>query len=162
MARNSNGDLARAITLASRIRTLIVGARDDSFEHVWATTESEGRRRTRDVDDGPIRRSQIGPQLSEMAGELDVLLSKAGYEGSVIEDLVRSFGIGERWSLGTELEVFAARKIVRGYLIPVQEVPTRVRVSLPVFAFLTIRGDKDLLHRDNDQFGIHYHYVPNW
>ncbi|MGO4441016.1 hypothetical protein [Rhizobium sp. RAF56] len=159
MDGNSNGDLGLAVALANRMRTLIVDTRDDSFERVWAYTEREEWWRTRDLDAKPLERSQTGPQLSEMGGELNALLSEAGYEDSIDKDLVRRFRTGEPWSLGTEIEVFASRKIFRGSLIPLQEVPTRVRVSLSVFAFLTIHGDKDLLHRDNDQFGIHYHYV---
>lgn len=159
MAGNGNGDLRRASALAKRIRSVIVSTRDDSFEHAWATMELHKKHRPPDVEVSPIQRSQIGPQLSEVSGELNALLSETTYEDSVDQDLARSFGTSKRWSLGTELEVFPPRKIVRGYLIPARELPTRVRVSLAVFAFLTIHGDKDLLHRDSDKFGIHYHYV---
>ncbi len=121
--------------------------------------DHEESRRTRDVDIFPIQPYRIGPQLAEMLGELDAILSEAGYEYRSDEDLVRRFEAGEPWWLGTDLKVFPPCKILRGYLIPVQEMPTRVRISLRVFAFLTIDGDKDLLDRDSDQFGIHYHYV---
>ncbi|WP_377294540.1 hypothetical protein [Rhizobium sp. SG2393] len=159
MARNSNDELLPAHALAERMRTLVVGTRDDSFEKVLATINSEDSRWIRDVDTFPVQPYRIGPQLAEMLGELETILPEAGYEYRADEDLVRRFEAGEPWLLGTDLRVFTTRKILRGYLIPVQEVPTRVRISLRVFAFLTIDGDKDLLDRDSDQFGIHYHYV---
>lgn len=159
VAKNANDGLLRARALVERMRTLIIRSRDGSFEQVWAAMDREEGRRTRDVFDIPIQRYPIGPQLAEMAGELDVILSEFGYEYSAAEDLVRRFEAGAPWSLGTELEVFPPRKILRGYLIPAREEATGVRISLQAFAFLTIDGDKDLLHRDNDQFGIHYHYA---
>lgn len=159
VAKNSNGELLGAHALSERMRTLIVRTRNDSFEQFLAAMDHEESRRTLDVNTIPIRQYRIGPQLAAMAGELDAILSKAGYEYRADDDLVRRFEAGELWSLGTELGVFPPRKILRGYLFPVQEVPTRVRISLRVFAFLKIDGDKDLLARDSDQFGIHYHYV---
>jgi len=159
MATKSRDDLQRAITLTKYMRALIDLTRDDDIKQAWAILERDERRRTRDVDAIPIQRSRIGPQLAEMVTELEVILSTAKYEDTTDENLARMFERGGSWSLGTKLEVFPPRKIVRAYLIPLQEVPSLVRVSLQIFAFLTIRGDKDLLHRDNDTSGIHYHYV---
>lgn len=159
VAKNNNGELLRAHALVERIRTLIIKTRNDSFEQALATMDRHESRRTRDLDTNFIQHYRIGPQLAEMAGELESTLSEAGYEYRADEDLLRRFQAGETWSLGTELEVFPPRKILRGFLVPAREVPTRVRIPLHVFAFLEIDGDKDLLDRDNDQFGIHYHYV---
>lgn len=158
MADNGNGELLRAHALIEQMTTLIARARDDSFEQMFAALDRRGRR-IRNADTIPIQQYRVGTQLAEMAGELDFVLSEAGYEHTADEELVRRFEAGAPWSLGTELEVFPPRKIFRGYLVPVQEMPILVQISLQVFAFLAIEGDKDLLDRDNDQFGIHYHYV---
>ena len=62
------------------------------------------------------------------------------------------------WFLGREFEVRAPRKILRGFIVPVRDVPTDVKVTLTLFALLTINNSKDLLDRHREQ-GFHYHYV---
>jgi len=107
----------------------------------------------RDDDDRSFQRTPLNGLLVEAVEAIDAMLPDRAFD----EEIVREFARDD-WSIGTEFEVLAPRKILRGFLVPIREVPTRVRVTMKVFAFLTINGSKDLLDRHLDQ-GIHYHYA---
>lgn len=92
-------------------------------------------------------------QLAEVVSELDEFLPDVPVSG----DVVREFEDGV-WSLGSVWEVLAPRPILRGFIVPIREVPVVVPVTLKVFAFLTIEGSDKLLDRHTFH-GIHYHYL---
>jgi hypothetical protein len=97
--------------------------------------------------------NRLKKELIDTVEEFDAVLP----EMEIDKEVARKFNAGD-WCLGRELEVLAPRKILRGFLVPVRDVPTDVRVTLKVFAYLTINNSKDLLDRHLPQ-GIHYHYA---
>lgn len=93
-------------------------------------------------------------RLTKVVEDIDATLPE--YEIDL--GVVREFE-SENWSLGSELAVLAPRKILRGFLVPVLEIPTSIPVTLKLFALIKIGGDRDWLVRENHGFGYHYHYV---
>lgn len=90
-------------------------------------------------------------KLTALVYELDAVLPDL----AVDEGTLRGFE-SDDWSIGSEFQVLAPRKILRGFVVPVRHVPIRVPISLKVFAFIMIDDDSFL---DRHLFqGIHYHY----
>lgn len=92
-------------------------------------------------------------RLVDVVDELD-----SGLQSLTIDDEIKhEFKLGG-WTLGRECEFLAPKKVLRGFLNPIRDVPANVPLTLKVFAFLSINGCKDLLDRHLHQ-GIHYHYA---
>jgi len=92
-------------------------------------------------------------RLVEAVDELDSELQSLNID----DELKHEFALGG-WTLGRECEALAPKKILRGFLSPIRDVPANVPLTLRVFAFLSINDCKDLLDRHLHQ-GIHYHYA---
>lgn len=137
----------------ARLRMLIGDLRSTSFDRAWGNMENEHWKDCR-RDDIPRQQSASKERLTEVLEEIDAALP----EKEVDLRIVREFE-SENWSIGSELAVLAPRKILRGFLVPVLEVPTRVPVTLKLFALVRISGSRDWLVRENHGFGYHYHYV---
>lgn len=149
---NHRDDPFPADVFVARLRKLTGDIRRASFERGWTMMEREHWPK-RDDGERPFQRTTLKERLVEAVEEIDALLP----DDAIDEEIIGEFEDGD-WSIGTEFEVLAPRNILRGFLVPIREVPTRVLVTMKVFAFLTINGSKDLLDRHLDQ-GIHYHYA---
>jgi hypothetical protein len=132
---------------------LIGDVRTTSFDRAWANMENEHWMDTR-RDDIPRQGSDSEKRLAELVDEIDATLP----DDEVDLETVRDFE-SQKWSIGSELVVLAPYKILRGFLVPVLEVPTLVPITLKLFALIRINGVRDWLVRENHGFGYHYHYV---
>lgn len=136
-----------------RLRQMAVRFRASAFKRSWAMMEEEYHWL---VDDFTNPGTDISAEEIAMAlKELDHLLPS-----NLVTEEIRQEFEGSEWFFGMEAEVMAPRDVLRGFIVPVREVPT-LPLTLKVFALLTIHGSKDLLDRHFDH-GIHYHYaLPN-
>lgn len=137
----------------ARLRRVIGDVRSTSFDRAWGNMENEHWKDHR-RDDIPRQQSVSKERLTEVVEEIDAALP----EEEVDLGIVREFE-SETWSIGSELAVLAPREILRGFLVPVFGVPTRVPVTLKLFALIKISGIRDWLVRENHNSGYHYHYV---
>ena len=136
------------------MKGLIHEQRANSFELVW---QRMGRERARHRDEGDVDWQGVDQlplqRFAETIAELDSLLP----EVPVDDRFVRAFTQGH-WSIGGGIQTLTPREVLRGFIVPVKEVPSGVAVTLKVFALLTVEGHDDLLDR-HLHGGIHYHYV---
>ncbi|MDC9824831.1 hypothetical protein PRN20_13935 [Devosia sp. ZB163] len=97
----------------------------------------------------PTARS-LRQQLQETLDDLDRQLDEVDFPPEVpaVEEV----------SIASQFEVLAPRDILRGYLVPVREVPVPLSVSHRVLALIAVADEVDKLDRHLEQ-GIHYHYV---
>nr|WP_323777089.1 hypothetical protein [Amylibacter sp.] len=134
------------------LRNLVSSLYSFSVEQVWATIELERGEKSRKnyhLDNRLNTKEYLVHGVKEFVSGLP--------EFEIDEEIEHEFDNAE-WSLGREFKVMEPREIVGGFLMPVLDVPVIRKVSLEVFAFLTISGCKDLLDRHLQQ-GIHYHYA---
>ena len=137
--------------LLSKIRNRMGMLQRASLEQAWLTAEQIEPvgpfERTNELEDRPPDQ------------ELEALLSKLHSclpDVPIDSETCREFKSGD-WSIGSEYRAWKKpRKILRGYIVPVRNVPIRASVSLRVFAFITI-NDGTLLEA-HSHHGIHYHY----
>lgn len=139
----------------TEIRRLVSSIHDRSHEYARVTVEQEDGPQwqnnwSKDATNPLVRR------LVDIVDELDFDLQNLNID----DEFKHEFAMG-RWTLGRQCEALAPKKILRGFLTPVRDVPAYSSVTVRVFAFLSINGCKDLLDRHLSQ-GIHYHYaLPN-
>lgn len=133
-----------------QLRCLTRQMRSASFCEAWASmVEQHWPDRISYIEvpqSRPLRR-----QLEEALEELDRQLEDVALpvEGEAEAGTVY---------IASQFEVMAPRGILRGYLVPVHEVPVPLSVSHRVLALIAIADEVDMLDRHLDQ-GIHYHYV---
>lgn len=136
--------------LLSQIRFRVRTLRRVSLKRAWLSVE---------CGDWPhplerMDQSEDCPWDQELASLVDKL-DAALPDLAIDDETLRGFESGN-WLVGSEFQMLAPRKILRGFVLPVRQVAMRVPVSLKVFAFITI-DDDSLLDRHLFQ-GIHYHY----
>jgi hypothetical protein len=120
------------------------------LERVWLAME-------RGEWSGPLEQINVPSdhrwdrELVTLIHELDAILPDL----PISQEVLREFESGD-WSIGSEFQILAPRKILRGFVLPVRQVPISLPISLKVFALITIDDDSFL---DRHLFqGIHYHY----
>lgn len=150
--------------LSSRLRTLVADAREENLELGWQTMLNESRQtipRESDRPTGSVRPTgQLrDTEVRELVRLIERELSDRGFSADDYPEIWEAYEEGDGWSVGSSFELGRPMEVLRGFMVPAVEVLSSVRISLNAFAFLVIRGDKDVLHRDNHGHGIHYHYA---
>ncbi|MGO8245780.1 hypothetical protein [Rhizobium johnstonii] len=150
MSDTPGGTSSLPAILLSQIRSRVRMLQRSSLERAWLAVEpGDWPRPLERVNEPKDRPWDL--ELAALAYELDAVLPDLPID----DETLREFKSGD-WSIGSQFQVLAPLKILRGFVLPIRQVPIRVPVSLKVFAFITIDDDSFL---DRHLFqGIHYHY----
>lgn len=141
-----------AIWALARLAKQAREARGASFQHAWASMAHEHWPEDDHQETGYEPR-HWQRRLQRSVDELDAQLPDFDYDGSdTMGDDPSDHAIG------SEFEVMAPIPILRGFVVPVREVPILLKISARMLAFIDISGERDMLDRHMDQ-GIHYHYA---
>lgn len=140
-----NGSLGWEV---ERLRQQIREARFASFNYAWTAMAQEywpEQAQFRELPPAGWWRIRLQKQIDE--------IEQQQLEPSASKAMKTHTG-----QMGTEFQVLAPRKILRGYLVPIREVPIPLTVSARMLALIEIAGESHKLDRHLDQ-GIHYHYT---
>ena len=150
MNRNRDIEIAAVRDLV-RLRQQLSEAREASFRHAWIVMAREHWQEegSQDLFENRSRQERLQRSLDELESRLP--------DFEYDRDIIPEDGI-LRLAIGSEFEVQAPREILRGFVVPVREVPIVVEITSRMLAFINIAGEKDMLDRHLDQ-GIHYHYA---
>ncbi|MGV8855627.1 MAG: hypothetical protein ACOH2L_13375 [Devosia sp.] len=151
MNRNRDIESAAAWDLV-RLRQQVREVREASFRHAWEVMAREHwpEEAPRQY---PIEVFPWREQLQRSIDEMEARLPDFKRDEEVVLD-------GDQFDryIGSEFEILAQMEILRGFVVPVREVPIFLKVTARMLAFIEIAGEKDLLDRHFEQ-GIHYHYA---
>ncbi|ANM11361.1 MULTISPECIES: hypothetical protein [unclassified Rhizobium] len=136
--------------LLARMKARARAIQEASLEHIGLPTDSDEwgempEELTEPLDYPPDQ------ELARLMDQLDFAL----HAYPISDGARRRFESGN-WTFGSAFQAFQPRKIVRGFILPVRQVPISQPVSLRVFALIEI-DDESYLDRHLPQ-GIHYHY----
>jgi len=151
MNRNHDIQSAAAWDLV-RLRQQVREVREASFRRAWEVMAREHwpEEATRQY---PFEAPSWRERLQRSIDDMEAGLRDFDRDGEVLLGGDRV----DRW-IGSEFEVLAPRAILRGFVVPVREVPIVLNITARMLAFIEIAGEKDMLDRHLDQ-GIHYHYA---